>query len=204
MKIVLASSSPRREQLLKSLGINFEIIPSTIEEVINPALPPEKLVLDLAKQKAGEVLNRLVGNGQIQDDLLVLGADTLVVLDGAFLGKPADVEQAKSMLRVLSGRWHDVFTGVVIYTQPAAGGERQSYTTVEKSRVLFRDLDEREISSYVDSGEPMDKAGAYALQGLGSAIVAAIEGLPSNIIGLPVPNVVLLLRQAGYQFLGIP
>jgi len=186
--------------LIKHLRLPFEIVPSQIEEIIDSKLKPADLVLTLAEQKATDVFTRL--QKQHEDEtLVVLGADTIVVLDGKFLGKPVDENDAIAMLKQLSGRCHEVFTGVVILVG-TKGEKPRRFSKAEDSRVFFRTLSEDEIIAYVATKEPMDKAGAYALQGTGSAFVEKIEGCFTNIIGLPIPQVVSLLRQAGIVVLG--
>jgi len=200
-RLVLASSSPRRKDLLEGLGLQFEIIPSTLEEIVDPKLSVQEVVLNLAKQKAVDVFERELAR-EPEHPLLVLGADTIVVLHGEYLGKPVDKKDACAMLRALSGKTHEVFTGV--YLVASLAGVRQTWHSVERSAVHFRQLGEIEIRAYVETGEPMDKAGAYALQGIGAALVEKIVGSHTNIVGLPIPNVVSLLRQAGYGILGLP
>jgi septum formation protein len=201
-KLILASMSPRRKDLLKSLGLSFEVKPSTIEEIMDPDLEPEQLVLNLAQQKTQDVFESL-SNGTVSERLLVLGADTIVVLDGKFLGKPVDRSDAIAMLKRLSGRDHEVYTGVWLIVREADGSTNES-KSCERSTVYFRDLKDQEIEAYVDTGEPMDKAGAYALQGIGAALIEKIAGSHTNIVGLPIPNVVSLLRDSGYPILGLP
>lgn len=201
-RLVLASTSPRRKDLLEALGLQFEIVPSLIEEIIDPAMEPQRLVLGLAKQKTEEVFNRLTAVACV-NRLLVLGADTIVVLDGRYLGKPQDKEEARQMLTKLSGRCHDVFTGVVLMVMELDGSISET-ESCEKSKVYFRKLAPEEIYAYVETSEPMDKAGAYALQGIGAALVEKIDGSHTNIVGLPIPNVVSLLRERGYAILGLP
>jgi septum formation protein len=201
-RLVLASTSPRRKDLLLGLGLQFDIVPSSIEEVINPELEPEHLVLSLARQKTEEVFDRLVVESQ-GERLLVIGADTIVVLDGKYLGKPEDEKEARLMLKRLSDRRHEVYTGVILMVKEVDGSVSED-ASCEKSSVYFRKLEEREIEAYVKTKEPMDKAGAYALQGIGAALVEKIEGSHTNIVGLPIPNVVSLLRQRGYGILGLP
>lgn len=208
--LILASSSPRRHELLKNLHIPFHIIPSTIEEILDRELSPSELVKSLAWQKAADVYQRIVANPSILGGatspraVAVLGADTLVVLEGQMLGKPADQEDAFRMLTSLSGRAHEVYTGVHII----AGNTDtevlppRSFSGAEKSKVFFRQLHPREITAYIETGEPMDKAGAYAIQATGSMFVNKIDGCFSNIIGLPIPLVVALLRAAGLIIMG--
>jgi septum formation protein len=198
-RIVLASGSPRRLELLTNLGLNFEVIASQVEETVPPGITPEELVRTLAGEKAHDVLKRL----SKEQDTVVIGADTMVVLDGELIGKPEDEEDAKRMLRRLSARTHTVFTGVVVLKQQKHD-DLKTFEHVESSLVTFRKLDETEITAYVATREPLDKAGAYALQGVGAALVARVEGCYTNIIGLPVPNIVSMLRQAGVNILGLP
>lgn len=201
-KLVLASTSPRRKDLLTALGLTFQVQPSTIDEIMDPALAPEELVLNLAQQKTADVFKSLSDKSR-DERLLVLGADTIVVLDGNFLGKPTDRAEAIDMLKRLSGRAHEVYTGVWLIVREDDGRVIESHSC-ERSKVFFRSLDERELEAYVDTGEPMDKAGAYALQGIGAALIEKIEGSHTNIVGLPIPNVVSLLRDSGYLILGLP
>ena len=200
IRIILASSSPRRLQLLKSIGLEFDVVASQLEEVIDENLTPEALVRNLAKQKATDVFQSL---SKHSNNILVIGADTMVVLDGRFLGKPVDDADAKLMLTKLSGRTHLVFTGVHILSKKA-DNSTQYLETVEQTHVTFRKLQEKEIEAYIATREPMDKAGAYALQGIGSALVAGVNGCCTNVIGLPIPRVVSMLRELGVPVLGIP
>jgi septum formation protein len=188
--------------LLQALGLSFDVQPSTIDEIIDPELKPEQLVLNLAKQKTEDVFAS-INQESHSERLLVLGADTVVVLDGKFLGKPINQDDAVTMLKRLSGRHHEVYTGVWLIVREADGSIQASHSC-ERSIVYFRALDEREMKAYVATGEPMDKAGAYALQGIGAALVEKIEGSHTNIVGLPIPNVVSLLRASGYPILGLP
>jgi septum formation protein len=200
VSLILASTSPRRHELIKHLRVPFEIVPSGIEEVIDSGLEPEKLVASLAEQKAADVYAKLCQRRR-NEKLVVLGADTIVVLDGKFLGKPVDDDDAAVMLRQLSGRRHEVYTGVVLLVG-ANGEQPRRFSSTEQSYVYFRILSDDEIQAYIATREPMDKAGAYALQGTGSAFVQKIEGCFTNIIGLPIPRVVSLLRRAGVAVLG--
>lgn len=172
-KIILASASPRRRELLAQAGFEFEVITSDVDEVVDPALTPDMLVMSLAKQKAQAVaVNR--------ESFVVIGSDTVVVLDGKVLGKPKDEADAERMLESLSGRTHEVYTGVCI----AYGGETHSF--FECTRVKFCELDRAQIEAYVATKEPMDKAGAYGIQGKGCVLVEGIEGDYFNVVGFPV------------------
>ena len=178
--LILASGSPRRRELLAYLGIPFEVIPGNAEELTQGK--PEELVCANARAKALAVSMQ-------QTDTLVLGADTIVCLDEKILGKPHNTEEAHDMLRSLSGRWHVVYTGICL--------ARDSETVIacEATRVLFSALTEQDIEQYVQTGEPMDKAGAYAIQGIGGQFIEKIEGSPSNVIGLPLTLVRRMLQE---------
>lgn len=189
-RIVLASKSPRRRELLSLLGFSdFLILPAEGEEAPG-RLPPGEAVERIALSKARESLKSYLAAGGSVDDL-VIAADTLVYLDGQPLGKPADAEDAKAMLRRLSGRKHLVCTGVALLS---AGRERVFH---EETAVFFRDLSEEEIEGYVRSGEPMDKAGAYGAQGLGSLFIRRLEGDFFNVVGLPVCRLAQELKELG-------
>jgi len=196
-RIILASQSPRRKELLSFLGLIFEVVPSTVEEIVDPGLKPHEVVADLAAQKAHDVLKTVN-----TDDTIVLGADTIVVLDDEVIGKPRSKSEAHEMLLKLSARKHIVYTGVKILG--AGNAKHIVLGATETSYVSFRKLEPQEITAYIETGEPMDKAGAYALQGTGSAFVEKIEGCFTNVIGLPIPKTVSLLRQAGVTILGMP
>ncbi len=216
-RLILASNSPRRKDLLECLGLSFSIIPSRFEEDMTIRLKPAELVVSLASSKAREVAGRILAEDAVFDKVapllasdtadsiaegaqtLILGADTIVVLNDQVLGKPVSNEDACRMLAVLSGQCHQVYTGIAIVELPS----RRIETSFEVSNVHFRCLDEAEIESYVATGEPMDKAGAYALQGIGSAFVEKIDGCFTNVIGISVPAVVQMLRQFGVPVLGL-
>ena len=173
-KIVLASGSPRRRELMHQMGIDdFEILPARGEENAPEGLTPAQLVEQLALQKAREV-------AALRPDCAVIGADTVVALGDEVLGKPESEARAKEMLRALSGRHHQVYTGVAVL----AGGEK--YTHVECTEVEFRALADEEIDAYVATGEPMDKAGAYGIQGRACTLIRGIRGDYYNVVGLPV------------------
>ncbi|MBQ2701508.1 MAG: septum formation protein Maf [Clostridia bacterium] len=173
---ILASASPRRRELLAKLLDNFEILPSEGEEN-TVETHPEEIVKALARQKAEEVFSRPVAKGKI-----VLGADTVVALDGKILGKPKDEEEAFKMLSALSGRTHEVYTGVCILF--SANGETQTILEADCTKVTFYDLDKEFIDGYIASGSPMDKAGAYGIQD--GNLARCIDGSFSNVVGLPV------------------
>ena len=183
--MILASASPRRRELLGRLGVEFEVVPSDIDEVLEGS-PSGETVAELALAKARAVAER-VGSG------LVLGADTVVVVDGLALGKPVDTGDARAMLRRLRGREHDVITGVAV----VEAGTGRSETTAVVTRVVMADVADDVIDGYVASGEPLDKAGAYAIQGRGAALVAGFVGSYRNVVGLPLAETTRLLRGFG-------
>ena len=185
MRLILASASPRRRELLGRLGVEFEIVSSDIDEILEGA-PSATTVAALALAKARAVAGR-VGSG------LVVGADTVVVIDGVALGKPVDAEDARAMLRRLRGRAHEVITGVAVVD---AGTGRAEATAVV-TRVVMADVGDDVIGAYVASGEPLDKAGAYAIQGRGAALVTGFVGSYSNVVGLPLAATARLLRGFG-------
>jgi septum formation protein len=183
--LILSSASPRRRELMGMTGLPFEVITADAEELKTGA--PQALVMENARRKARAVADKHPGR-------MVLGADTVVYLQGQVLGKPKDSEDAKRMLRMLSGQWHQVFTGVCVIS--AQGRED---TRCDETRVLFSRLSEEDITRYVLSKEPADKAGAYAVQGMGGMYVERIEGSYSNVIGLPMHLVRRMLRDAGVR-----
>ena len=190
MRLILASASPRRRELLEKLGIPELLIrPATGEERMPVSDDPAQIVRTLSRQKAEEVA---LSAGP--EDVIV-AADTIVWLDGQALGKPKDEADAKAMLRRLSGRTHSVFTGVCVIS-----GD-QIISEAEESLVRFRSLTEKEIASYVVSGEPMDKAGAYGAQGLAGLFVERIEGSFSNVMGLPLCRLGNMLKKVGVELL---
>jgi septum formation protein len=184
--LVLASGSPRRVALLAEFGGPFQTVVSDAPETIDPRLDPESQAVEIAEQKARTVASQLAAG-------IVLGADTIVVLDGTLLGKPVDAADATSMLHRLSGREHLVVTGIVV-VDAESGLLRASAVT---SVVGFRALTESEIAQYVASGEPSGKAGAYAIQGLGAGLISNLEGCFSNVVGLPLCETARLLSAAG-------
>lgn len=184
-RLVLASASPRRRELLARLGVAFEVVPSGIEEVLTPGVAAAELVAQLARAKAEDIAGRV-------GPAVVLGADTLVVLDGRPLGKPGSRDEAAAMLAALAGRVHQVVTGVAVLDP---GGVARTETVT--SRVRMRAYDAAEIAAYVATGESDDKAGAYAAQGTGGRLVAAVEGSWTNVVGLPLVATARLLRAVG-------
>lgn len=189
-KIVLASTSPRRADLLKQIGVEFEIAPGNVQERPHPDEAPANYITRLARAKVIAVARQ-------REDGLIIGADTVVVLDGQMLGKPIDEADAASTLERLSGRWHAVMTGVALYDIAT----RQEVADFDKTLVRFARLTSREIEWYVNTGEPMDKAGSYGIQGLGGLFVDEIAGNYYNVVGLPLPLVYRLARRLGHSFL---
>lgn len=190
MKIILASKSPRRRELLEMLGFkDFEIIPASGPELSPEGLTPSDTVCGIALGKAREVAKNA------EKGALIIAADTLVCLDGEFLGKPKDKEDAARMLERLSGRTHTVYTGVALIK------DGEELCEAEASDVLFRELSGAEIDAYIATGEPMDKAGAYGAQGLGALLVKGIDGDFFNVMGLPVCTLGLMLGRLGVDVL---
>ncbi|MBC7765474.1 MAG: septum formation inhibitor Maf [Hyphomonadaceae bacterium] len=183
MEFVLASQSPRRLEILARVGLCFEVIPSTVEEVMDERLSPCDLVQALALQKAMDVVAR------VAQEKIVIAADTVVVLDGLVLGKPVDENDAFAMLSSLSGRSHTVYTGF------ACVQGNVEVASFEQTDVTFRTLTHDEIWAYIRSGEPMDKAGAYGVQGLGMLLVERINGDFFNVMGLPMQKLACVLKE---------
>ena len=181
MKIILASNSPRRKELLLRHNIAFDIIPSDVIELVDNNLSPVENVMNLAKQKALDVYNK-------SQEEVILAADTIVVYNNEILGKPKDEMDAFRMLRLLSGKTHEVITGVAF----VINGKIDTY--YEISKVTFKKLTEEEILEYIKTKEPMDKAGSYAIQGIGSKLVDSYEGDFDNIVGLPMKLVLKVLN----------
>ena len=191
MELSLASASPRRRELLSRLGLEFTVLAAQADETLLPGLSPREQVIRLSAVKAQAVREALESRpGQV-----IVSADTVVVLDGAILGKPKDAAQAAEMLRALSGRAHLVLTDVTVLSED---GPRQ---LCEETQVFFRPLCEAEITAYIRTGEPMDKAGAYGIQGYGALFVEKLIGDYYNVMGLPLCALGQLLREAGIPIL---
>ena len=188
-RLILASQSPRRRELIARMGIPFVCISSDADETVPETLTPAETVETLARRKAEAVTKPDPADW-------VLGADTVVVSDGVILGKPADAAEAKAMLRSLSGRAHEVLTGMALISPTG-----KCTTAVETTRVVFTDLTEEEIEAYVASGEPMDKAGAYGIQGRASLFVEGIRGDYFTVMGLPLCRLGQMLREVGVELL---
>lgn len=190
VKIVLASASPRRKMLLEQIGMEFEVCPSNKDEIIESSIPSEVCV-ELSKQKAEDVASSIIEFNKLHQDIttpqdiLVIGADTIVSFNNDILGKPKDEDDAKRMLQMLSGKINEVYTGVtivVIYKDGRTG----EYSFYESTKVEFYELTDEEIDEYVATGEPLDKAGAYGIQGTFAKHVKKIDGDFNNVVGLPV------------------
>lgn len=185
MRIILASASPRRKELLAQIGLVFEVQVSDVEEKVS-TIVPYYLVQGLSRQKAEAVFHTLAGAGE---EVLVIGADTVVSCDGRILGKPESPENAKEMLRLLQGRSHEVYTGVTLLHR---AGETKNTSSIEgksfyeATKVSFYPMSEAEIEDYVATGDPLDKAGAYGIQGICARYISGIEGDYNNVVGLPV------------------
>ena len=214
VRLVLASASPRRRELLSQIALEFSVMPSTKEENAKTT-EAGALVQELSRQKAVDIWEQLSGgqgqnpdadqeqiseetqepnlNGKRQPELLVIGADTVVCCEGKILGKPHSREAAAEMLTALQGRSHEVYTGVTLYSQS------ETVTFFECTQVEFYPMTEVEISEYIDSKEPMDKAGAYGIQGLGARFVKGIRGDYNNVVGLPVGRLYQELKSHGWM-----
>jgi septum formation protein len=189
--LVLASASPRRRDLLSRLGVPFAAVPAEIAETARPGEAPQALAERLAREKAEAVVAQLGRTPR----RVVLGSDTIVVIGGEVLGKPRDPEHALTLLRKLSGRTHLVMTGIAVVESDTG----RARSRVVESRVTLRKADEAELRDYVATGESLDKAGAYALQGAGRRLVAGVEGSETNVIGLPLEETLAMLRDAGVE-----
>jgi septum formation protein len=187
LRVVLASQSPRRRELLAQIGIPHDVAPADIDEAPLPGEPPAAHCERLAREKALAVAGR-------DPDAVTIGSDTIVVIDGRILGKPADDDDARRTLRTLSGRTHTVYTAV------AASRRGDLVSSVERVAVTFRELADEEIAAYVATREPMDKAGSYGIQGFGATIVAGIDGDYFAVMGLPVGRLVRLLARLGVEY----
>lgn len=198
-KIILASGSPRRKELLSQIGIEYDVVVSNIEEYTDET-GPDKIVEALSRQKA---LATAEGCDNAQKEpataegcdgtRIILGADTVVSVDGIILGKPSSKEDAYRMLKLISGRNHEVYTGVTLVKK--SGEDRKIITFSEKTLVYVKEMTDEEIWNYIESGEPMDKAGAYGIQGRFAAFVEGIDGDYNNIVGLPVSRVYDMLKR---------
>lgn len=190
MRFILASQSPRRRELLTSIGLAFEVMPSDLPEIHQPGESPEEYVARLSRNKADAIAGR-------NRDAWIIAADTTVLLGDELLEKPKDAEDAKRMLGLIAGKTHTVYTGVTL--QSASRNWRD--TRVAESEVRVLPLDGRDIAWYVSTGEPLDKAGAYAVQGIGAMFIDSIHGSYTNVVGLPLALLFQMLRRAGIDLL---
>ena len=189
-KIILASASPRRRELLEHGGIPFTVIPSQAEEKITTEQPGQA-VEELSYLKCSDIYEKSLG------DVLVIGADTVVASEGKILGKPSSQKDAVKMLQSLQGREHEVYTGVTIMARE--GNENRKKTFHEKTKVVFYPMSDEEIRSYVNTGEPMDKAGAYGIQGKSAVFIKEISGDYNNVVGLPLARLYQELKNMGIE-----
>ena len=190
-RLILASASPRRRALLAMAGFVFDVVPPEVDEVVAAGEAPEVAVVRLAGEKAAAVL------GRVAPETCVLACDTIVVVDGEILGKPGSTDEAVDMLLRLAGRAHRVLTGFVVTTPPDPAERPSTERGVAESVVTMTVVSRAEAVAYAGTGEPMDKAGAYALQGEGKRFVARVDGLRSNVVGLPLEVVVPILARHG-------
>lgn len=200
-QIILASASPRRKELLEQIGLSFEICPAKGEEIITKT-KPEEVVMELSRQKAKEVASMVVTFGEqnkeitTPSDLLVIGADTVVAYGDKILGKPKDEADAKEMLTMLAGNTHSVYTGVTLILIDKSG-KAGELVFFEKTDVIMHPMTEEEIDRYIATGEPMDKAGSYAIQGNCAIYVKEIAGDYNNVVGLPIARIYQELKRIG-------
>jgi len=192
-RIILASASPRRREIMNQIGIRFEVIPSVGEEVITKT-EPDSVVCELSAQKAAEILERTEG------EVVILGADTIVAHNGRILGKPMDAEDAKRMIASYAGDTHEVFTGVTVLVRDADGTVKKSSFAV-RTGVSVRSMSEAEIDWYVTTKEPLDKAGAYGIQGKFAPFIEGIDGDYYNVVGFPIAAVISETRALGVDLL---
>ena len=192
-RIILASASPRRREIMNQIGIRFEVIPSVGEEVITKTAP-DSVVCELSAQKAAEIL------GKSEGAVVVLGADTIVAHKGRILGKPADAEDAKRMIGSYAGDTHEVFTGVTLLVRDADGTVKKDSFAV-RTGVRVRAMSEAEIDWYVATKEPLDKAGAYGIQGKFAPFIEGIDGDYYNVVGFPIAAVISAVRELGVDLL---
>jgi septum formation protein len=192
LNIVLASSSPRRKDLLQEIGLSFRVEASGVSEEVTGQVTPGRFVEILAERKARDVSSRMEG-----EDVLVIGSDTVVVLDGKILGKPVDEGHAYELLSCLQGQTHEVYTGLSVI----GCAENVVRTTHSSTRVTMNPMSPEKIRRYIATGEPMDKAGAYAIQGLGATLVSGIEGDYFTVVGLPLALLSAVLGEFGVQVL---
>lgn len=187
--IILASSSPRRKEILSSLGVNFRVVTSDTDETLEGMMTPDAAVCEIAKRKCEDVKEKLLKTKDLTDHTLIIACDTVVVYEGMLIGKPLDEAHAILTLGILSDSWHSVYSGLAVYYKG------KTVCRAARTDVKFRELSEAEIKAYAQSGEPMGKAGSYAIQMKGASFVERIEGEFNNVVGLPVSTLLALLRE---------
>ena len=187
--IILASSSPRRKEILETVGVSFRVVTSEADESVPEGLSPDKVVCEIAGRKCEAVLEHLKSEDRLHGETLVIACDTVVVYEGMVIGKPLDEAHAILTLGILSDSWHSVYSGLAVYYKG------RTVTRSARTDVKFRELSEREIMAYAESGEPMGKAGSYAIQMKGASFVERIEGEFNNVVGLPLVTLLALLRE---------
>ena len=183
MKIILASKSPRRKEILETMGVEFEIDVADVDEGVDESLSPLEAVCEISKRKAEAVSQRHTG------EKIIISADTVVVIDGRIIGKPKDKEDAFAILKGLSGKTHEVYTGFTIF------GNGKSKTDYEVTKVHFKELCDDDIKRYIETGEPMDKAGAYGIQQKGNLFVEYIHGDYYNVVGFPISKICVTIKE---------
>lgn len=189
IEMILASSSPRRKEILESVGADFRIVTAETDESVDETLPHDRAVCEIAKRKCDAVLEKLKTSKELSEKTLVLACDTVVVYGGMRIGKPENEVHAALTLGVLSDSWHSVYSGLAVYYKGS------TVCRAVRTDVKFREISEAEIADYVASGEPMGKAGSYAIQLKGAAFVERIEGEFNNVVGLPLTALLALLRE---------
>ena len=183
MKIILASKSPRRKEILETMGVEFEIDVADVDESVDESLSPLEAVCEISKRKAEAVSQRHT------EEKIIISADTVVVIDGRIIGKPKDKEDAFNILKGLSGKTHEVYTGFTIF------GNGKSKTDYEVTKVHFKELCDEDIKRYIETGEPMDKAGAYGIQQKGNLFVEYIHGDYYNVVGFPISKICVTIKE---------
>lgn len=202
MRLILASGSPRRRELLAMAGFDFEVVPADVDETPEPGMPPEKLVAVLSEKKACAIKDMIIAKGskvegskvensKIEENTIIIGADTVVAIDGLILGKPENEEDAFDMLTRLQGRMHIVYTGVTVLSAFSSIKD----TFVESTKVYMTKLTDKDIRSYIATGEPLDKAGAYGIQERGAVLVERVEGDYFTVVGLPLCRLNAVLKK---------
>ena len=189
LEVILASSSPRRREILETVGVDFRVVTAEADESVPAGLAPDGVVCAIAERKCKAVLEALQEKGELRNETLVIACDTVVVYEGMVIGKPLDEAHAILTLGILSDSRHSVYSGLAVYYKG------RIVTRAARTDVKFRELSEREIMAYVESGEPMGKAGSYAIQMKGASFVERIEGEFNNVVGLPLVTLLSLLRE---------